>query len=82
MVLKGLPSEFKPFTTVIIQKDKLVIFSEFKLALQSFEETEKMIQEYNSEIIIIVLRMPRPKPHINVPTCFTCGKPGHKNLDY
>lgn len=43
MVWKGLPSEFKQFTAVISQKDKLV--SEFKVASQSFEETEKMTEE-------------------------------------
>ncbi|PIK39827.1 hypothetical protein BSL78_23335 [Apostichopus japonicus] len=31
MVLKGLPSEFKSFSTVITQKDKVLKFSEFKL---------------------------------------------------
>lgn len=41
MVLKGLPAEFKPFSTVITQKDKSLTFSKFKVALRSFEETEK-----------------------------------------
>ena len=41
MILKGLPSEFKPFTTVITQKEKSLNFSEFKVALRSYEETEK-----------------------------------------
>ncbi|KAJ8034119.1 hypothetical protein HOLleu_20827 [Holothuria leucospilota] len=41
MVLKGLPAEFKPFSTVITQKDKSLTFSECKVALRSFEETEK-----------------------------------------
>ena len=41
MLLKGLPSEFRPFSTVITQKDKALTFSEFKVALRSYEETEK-----------------------------------------
>ena len=41
MVLKGLPTEFKPFSTVVTQKDKDQTFSEFKVALRSFEETER-----------------------------------------
>ena len=41
MILKGLPSEYKPFTTVITQKEKSLNFTEFKVALRSFEETEK-----------------------------------------
>ncbi len=41
MVLKGLPTEFKPFSTIGTQKDKDQTFSEFKVALRSFEETER-----------------------------------------
>ena len=44
MVLKGLPLEFKPFCTVVTQKDKALTFSEFKVALRSFAETEKCQQ--------------------------------------
>lgn len=42
MALKGLLSEFKPFTNVIIQKDKTIIFNEYKVTLHSFEETDTM----------------------------------------
>ena len=35
MVLKGLPPEFKPFATVITQKDKAVTFAEFKISSSS-----------------------------------------------
>ena len=41
MVLKGLPLNFKPFTTVITQK-KTLTFSKFKVCLRSYEETERM----------------------------------------
>ena len=41
MVLKGLSLVFKPFTTVITQKKNLT-FSEFKVCLRSYEETERM----------------------------------------
>ena len=41
MVLKGWPPNFKPFTTVITQKKKTLTFSEFKLCLRSYEETER-----------------------------------------
>ena len=40
MVLKGFPLNFKPFTTVITQKKKILTFSEFKVCLRSYEETE------------------------------------------
>ena len=41
MVLKGFPSNFKHFTMVITQK-KTLTFSEFKVSLRSYEETEHM----------------------------------------
>ena len=40
MVLKELSPNFKPFITVITQKKKTLIFSEFKVCLRSYEETE------------------------------------------
>ena len=33
MILKGLPSEFKTFSTIVTQKDKQMTFAEFKVAL-------------------------------------------------
>src|SRR6218665_329968 len=41
MILKGLPLAYKTFCTVTTQKDKDHTFAEFKVALRSFEETEK-----------------------------------------
>ena len=42
MVLKGLYPNFKPFITVITQKKKTLTFSEFKVCLKRYEETESM----------------------------------------
>ena len=42
MILKGLPPDFKPFTMVITQEKKTLAFSEFKVCLRSYEETEHM----------------------------------------
>ena len=42
MVLKRSPPNFKPFTMVITQKKKTLAFSELKLCLRSYEETECM----------------------------------------
>ena len=41
MILKGLPQEYKTFSTVISQREKTMKFPEFKSALRSFEENEK-----------------------------------------
>lgn len=84
MFLKGLPFEYRLFTTVIIQKNKIVTFSEFKIALRIFKDSGKMIEENNSENTVTALRMQRPrtKPQTNnVPTCFTYSKPGCKCFD-
>lgn len=42
MVLKGLPKEFQAFTTVITQRETPMTFSDFKVALRNFEDTEKI----------------------------------------
>ena len=42
MVLKGLPREYQSFTTVVTQREKSMSFSEFKVALRNFEDTEKI----------------------------------------
>ncbi|RUS70255.1 hypothetical protein EGW08_021985 [Elysia chlorotica] len=41
MVLKGLPASYQAFVVVITQSEKKQTFSEFKVSLRSFEETEK-----------------------------------------
>ena len=41
MVLKGLPEEYKPFVVVVTQSDKEQKFSEFKLVLRSFVDSER-----------------------------------------
>lgn len=56
MVLKGLPPTVKPFTTVITQKDKKLTFTEYKTALRSYEETEKMCTPQNQGNNVMQLR--------------------------
>ena len=41
VILKGLPVEFKPLTSVITEKVKVLTFSKFKITLMCFEETGK-----------------------------------------
>ena len=40
MVLKGLPHMYKPFEVVVTQRHEVQTFSEFKVALRNYEDTE------------------------------------------
>ncbi|GFS13104.1 CCHC-type zinc finger, nucleic acid binding protein a [Elysia marginata] len=44
MIFKGLPSHFKPFTTVVTQKEQQqpMTFTEFKIALRNYEDIDKI----------------------------------------
>ena len=44
MVLKGLPEEYKSFVVVTTQSEKQQTFTEFKVDLRSFEDTERATQ--------------------------------------
>ena len=44
MVMKGLPEDYKTFSAIVLQRDEKedkMKFQEFKVALRSYEETEK-----------------------------------------
>ena len=56
MVLKGLPLNFKPFITVITQKKKTLTFSEFKVCLRSYEQTERMCYPPNRSNNILQIK--------------------------
>ena len=49
MVLKGIPRNYKTFSTVIIQREKKLTFSEFKTALRNNEENEKSCNSSDSK---------------------------------
>ena len=80
MIIKGLPStEYKPFSTVVTQKDKELSFSEFKVSLRSFGETQKLSTESTKEESIMkVAGKPVYKPKKDHVVCYGCGKAGHK----
>ena len=50
MVLKGLPSTFNPFSINVTHSNKELTFSEFKMQLRSFEDTDEYHQNLNDEI--------------------------------
>ena len=97
MILKGLPSTYKPFVVFTTQSSKVQTFQEFKVAIRNFEENEKatLSNQFDS-ILKINLRNPTYRNYSmrednrNYPmreenfkriTCFTCGKQGHKSSD-
>jgi len=69
MVIKGLPVEYEPFNTVITQKKEQVLFTEFKAALRSYEETAKSCEpsadnQSSSSVMFqrdVPIRSPDPK---------------------
>ena len=84
MLLKGLPAEFKQFSTVMTQKEVAPSFSEFKIALRSYEETEKLWSgggDGSDAILKIKDRKAGGDNHRIGLKCFSCGKTGHKAVD-
>jgi hypothetical protein len=74
MILKGLPPEFETLCTVIAQRKEEVTFPEFKVALRSFEETEKQ-NSYSDDTVIKV-------NDVKGVQCFICRKYGYKSYEY
>ena len=48
MALKGLPKDYQSFTVVVTQREKAMSFSEFKVALRNFEDTERVQSQSSS----------------------------------
>ena len=95
MVLKGLPTQYNTFKTVVTQREREMSFTEFKVALRSFEETEKCQQPSASVVADRVMTaQPTQRTRSNnsagraaptnasVITCYACGKVGHTSYDF
>ena len=80
MSLKGLPPEYKTFSTVITQKEKAMSFIEFKTALRSFEESEKCQRVHNSENNVMKVSSKNSESENIRPACYVCGKVGHNSF--
>lgn len=84
MILKGLPPEFKTFATVVTQRDTELSFSEFKVALRSFEESEKV--GGSDSVMRAGYRDDRQQRRVDTDRrqrgiiCYRCGKEGHKSF--
>ena len=78
MALKGLPSAYKTFATVVTQRETQITFSEFKTALRNHEETEKSCNRTpdNGESDNVMATKQWLQGN-----CFKCDKKGHKSKD-
>ncbi|XP_068227917.1 uncharacterized protein [Palaemon carinicauda] len=91
MVLKGLPEEFTPFNTVVMQKDTESTFPEFKSLLRSYEESlrsrEAHRPDVKSENVLKVNYKKNPDYQCGGSAsgssvrCYSCGKTGHKSFE-
>ncbi len=77
MVLKGLPSEYNTFATVVVQREKQMNFAEFKSALRSHEESAKTqsVKTVDTGDNIMVTKQKFDG------NCFKCGRKGHKSSE-
>ena len=76
MILKGLPQDYKTFTTVVTQRDTPMNFTEFKVAIRNFEENEKCNQKCDQDNVMKF----KTKDNTSK-SCFNCGKHGHYKFD-
>lgn len=76
MMLKGLPSRFSTFVTVMTQRQTQPSLTDFKKALKDFEETEKYREPEAMSNSIMKLRINQDREQVK---CYTCGRIGHKS---
>ena len=76
MVLKGLPISYKTFATVVIQREKPMTFSEFKIQLRNYEENEKSCHPTDDKDNVMFVKPQKPKRFEG--KCYKCDKKGHK----
>ena len=77
MTLIGLPDSYETFITVIINSEKEYSFQEFKVALKSYEETEK--SRHSSKSGDEIMKAKHANTKVKSLKCFSCGELGHKS---
>lgn len=83
MTLKGLPTSYRTFSTIVIQKEAPMTFSEFKVALRNHEENEKCCNkgdDGNADGVMSATNGTH-KPSKFHGKCFKCGRKGHRSSD-
>lgn len=79
MALKGLPSSYRAFATVVMQREKQMTFAEFKTALRSHEENERCCRSENDGVMLANASKALPAKFQG--NCYKCGKKGHKTVN-
>ncbi len=83
MTLKGLPTSYKTFATLVMQKDTPMTFSEFKVALCNYEENKRYCNkgdDGNPDGVMAATNGTH-KPSKFHGKCFKCGRKGHRSSD-
>ena len=82
MVLKRLPAEYKTFSAIVSQrdeKDDKMKFQEFKVALRSYEKTEKSCTPPEADEDNVMNCKSKSLVANGSLTCYSCGPPGHES---
>lgn len=87
MIMKGLPETFKPLIVHVTQSEAKITFSEFKVKLRSYEETERMRAAVTDDNVMRTKvqsdqdstswRADDRRSKNNEIVCFKCGLKGH-----
>ena len=75
MVLKGLPRTFNAFSIYVTHSSKELTFSEFKMQLRSFEDSDKYHQNSNDDNVMKLTNSFSKMS--NEVSCFKCNGKGH-----
>ena len=83
MTLKGLPTNYKTFGTVVMQRETQITFSDFKVALRNHEENERCCSKVKGGNTDGVMAATNGAHKLNkfMGKCFKCGRKGHKSVD-
>ena len=83
MTLKGLPTSYKTFATIVMQKETPMTFSEFKVALCNHEENERCCNIGDGRNMDGVMSATNGTntPNKFQGKCFKCGRKGHRSSD-
>ncbi|XP_013389594.1 uncharacterized protein LOC106158229 [Lingula anatina] len=84
MILKGLPVEYKAFSVVLAQGEKELDFTQFKVALKNYDDTEKSQTDTSSKEKETVMKVSSSSRHVkrkdrkgHVSFLVDCGATSH-----